>query len=74
MILLRDLKGAVRLGRSKDVSVHVSTCTSYNFKALTQVMWKLWCVFLCLIPKVGDRFLEIRINIKFCLKIRKESM
>jgi hypothetical protein len=27
MILLRDLKGDMRLDRSKDVSVHVSTCT-----------------------------------------------
>jgi hypothetical protein len=26
MILLRDLMGAMRLGRSKDMSVHVLTC------------------------------------------------
>jgi len=35
MILLRDLKGAMRLDRSKDMSVRVSTCNSYDFNALT---------------------------------------
>jgi len=25
-----------------DMSVHVSTCTSYNFSALTPIVWKLW--------------------------------
>jgi len=30
------------LDHSKDVSVHVSTCISYNFNALTPVVWKLW--------------------------------
>jgi len=42
MILLRHLKGAVRLDRSKDKSVHVSTCASRDFNALTPVLWKLW--------------------------------
>jgi len=42
MILLRDLKGAMRLDLSEDMSVHVSTCTSYDFSALTPVVWKLW--------------------------------
>jgi len=32
---LRNLKEAVRLGRSKDIPVHVSTCTSYDLNALT---------------------------------------
>jgi hypothetical protein len=41
MILLRNLQGAMRLDRSKDMSVHVSTCTSYDLNALTTVMWKL---------------------------------
>jgi hypothetical protein len=41
IVLLLDLKGAVRLGRNKDMSVHVLTCTSYDFKALMPVMWKL---------------------------------
>jgi hypothetical protein len=40
MILLRYLKGAMRLGRSKHVSMHISTCTSYNLNALTPVVWK----------------------------------
>jgi len=42
MILLRDLKGTVRLDRSKYISVHVSTCTKYDFNTLTPVVWKLW--------------------------------
>jgi hypothetical protein len=41
-ILLRDLKGAMRLGSSKDMSVHVSTCISYDLNALTPIVWKLW--------------------------------
>jgi hypothetical protein len=24
------------------MSVHVSTCTSYDFNTLTPVVWKLW--------------------------------
>jgi len=32
----------MQLDRSKDMSVHVSTCTSYDFNALTPVVWKLW--------------------------------
>jgi hypothetical protein len=43
MILLRDLQGAVRLDRSKNVFVHVSTCASYDFNAATPIMWTLWC-------------------------------
>jgi hypothetical protein len=42
-ILLRNVKGAMRLDHSKNMPVHVSTCTSYNFNALTPVVWKLWC-------------------------------
>jgi hypothetical protein len=42
MILLRDLEGAMRINRSKSMSLHVSTCTPYDFNALTPVMWKLW--------------------------------
>jgi hypothetical protein len=36
MVLLRGLH------RSKDISVHVSTCKNYDLNALTTVMWKLW--------------------------------
>jgi len=42
MILLLSLEGAVQIDRSKGTSVHVSTCTSHNFNALTPVVWKLW--------------------------------
>jgi len=42
MILLRDLKGTVRFERSKDMSMHVSTCISYDFNALMLAVWKLW--------------------------------
>jgi len=26
-----------------DMSLKVSTCTSYDFNELTPVVWKLWC-------------------------------
>jgi hypothetical protein len=64
---------------SKDMSVvHVSTCTSYEFSALTPVMWKLWhwydaSVFLHLIAKMCDWFLEQQINIQFCVKLGKNA-
>jgi len=32
----------MRLDYSKDMSVHVLTCTSYDFNALTPDVWKLW--------------------------------
>jgi hypothetical protein len=41
-ILLCYLKGAMRLDRRKDMSMHVSTCISYDFKPLKPVVWKLW--------------------------------
>jgi hypothetical protein len=34
MILLRDLEEVMRLDRSKDVSVHVSTCTKLRFQCI----------------------------------------
>jgi len=42
MILLLDLKGAMRLDRSEVMSVHVSTFTSFDFNVLMQVVLKLW--------------------------------
>jgi hypothetical protein len=42
MILLRDLKGDMRLDRSKDMAMHASTCTSYDLNALTPFVCKLW--------------------------------
>jgi hypothetical protein len=42
MFLLRDLKGSMRLDRSKNMSVHISICVSYDFNTLTPVVWELW--------------------------------
>jgi hypothetical protein len=42
MILSRNLMGAMRLDHGKNMAIHVSTCLSYNFNALTTVVWKLW--------------------------------
>jgi len=36
MILLNDLK----LDCNKDMSVHISTCASYDLYVLTPVVWK----------------------------------
>jgi hypothetical protein len=43
MLLLHDLKEAMRHDSSKDMSACVSSCTNYDFNALTPVVWKL-CV------------------------------
>jgi hypothetical protein len=43
MNILRDLKEAVRLDRSKDMSVRVSALTSYDWNALTPFVWALCC-------------------------------
>jgi len=32
----------MRIDSCKDMSVSVSTCTSYYFNALTPDVWKLW--------------------------------
>jgi hypothetical protein len=52
----------VRPYRSKDMSVHVSTCTGYVFNLLTPIVCMLWrcktCVFLRLVAEMSDRFLE----------------
>jgi hypothetical protein len=51
----------MRLDRSKDISVHVSTCTSYDFNALTPVVWQLWrwirrvCFYVSSQNKVTNR-------------------
>jgi len=42
IISLHGLNGAMRFHRSKDMSVPVSTCASYDFNALTPVVWKMW--------------------------------
>jgi Leu/Phe-tRNA-protein transferase len=73
IILLRNLQGAIRLDRRKFMSVHVSTCTSYDINAVIQLCRscgadKTW-VFLRLVAKMSHRFLEQRMNIKFCVKL-----
>jgi len=32
----------MQLDHSKDMSLRVSACTSYNFNTLMLVVWKLW--------------------------------
>jgi len=44
----------VRVDRIKDMSVHVSTCTNYDFKALAPA--KDGCAFLRLVTNMSDRF------------------
>jgi hypothetical protein len=66
--LQRGLKGAMLLHRNKDMSVHVSTWASYYFNVLTPVVALIRRVFLRLVVKMSDWFLEQRINIKFCVK------
>jgi hypothetical protein len=53
------------------MSVHVLTCTIYNFNALMTVVALIRLVFLHLITKMSDWFLEQQINIKFCMKLGK---
>jgi len=66
----------MQLDHSKDMSMQVSTCTYYKFNALMPVMGKLWCwcVFLHLVAKMSDQFLEQEINIKFCVKLQLYSV
>jgi hypothetical protein len=70
---LHYLKGAMRLDHSKDMFVHVPTCTSSDFNPLTPVVMLIRCVFLHLVTKLSDGFLEQRINIKFCVKLRENA-
>jgi hypothetical protein len=42
MILLCNSRGAMWLDCSKNMCVHVSTCTSYDFNSRMPVVWKLW--------------------------------
>jgi hypothetical protein len=76
-VLLLDVKEATRLDRSVDMSVHVSTCTSYDLIALTSVFGSCGadktCVFLHLVTQMSDRVLEQRISVKFCVKLWKNA-
>jgi hypothetical protein len=42
IVLLPELKGDMRLDRSNDISVYVSTCTAYDLNTSTPFVWKLW--------------------------------
>jgi len=42
IISLRNFKEVMRLDRSKDMSVRVSTCITYDLDALTPDVWQLW--------------------------------
>jgi hypothetical protein len=42
VILLHGSKELMQLGCSKDMFVHLSTSTNYDFNALTPAVWKLW--------------------------------
>jgi len=42
MILMRAVTGAMRFDHNKLMSTHVFTYSTYNFNALTPVVWKLW--------------------------------
>jgi hypothetical protein len=54
-ILLRNLRGAILLDHSKDMSVHISTFTNYDFSALDQLCGSggadKTCIF-CLVTKM----------------------
>jgi hypothetical protein len=79
---LRCLMGDMQLDRSEDMSEHVSTCISYDVFAWTPVACKLWCwlrrVFLRLVAKISDPFLEKQINIKspvkYCCRLMGEKL
>jgi hypothetical protein len=44
---VRDLEGAMRLDRSKNVSMHVPICTSYDLNELMQVLSLVRRLFFC---------------------------
>jgi hypothetical protein len=51
----------MQLDHCKDMSVHISTCTSYEFNTLipgTGAVALIRCMFLYLITKMSDQVLE----------------
>jgi len=38
-----------------------------------EVVALIRCMFLCLVTKMSDKFLEQQINIKFCVKLGKNA-
>jgi len=58
------------------MSAYVSTCTSYKFNTVTPGVGAVAMVrhvFLCLITKISNGFLELQINIKFCVILGKKA-
>jgi hypothetical protein len=49
MILLRDLKGGMEFDSGKATSVHVPTDISYDFNALTAVVWNCGAHNTCVV-------------------------
>jgi hypothetical protein len=64
MILLRGLKGAMRLDRSKDMAMKVSTCTCFAYTTH---------VFLRLVAEMRDRIFGHELTLKFCVKLGKKA-
>jgi hypothetical protein len=69
IILLSKLTGVTRLDHSKDMSVHVLTCTNYNFNACGAGKK---CLYV-LVQKMSDGFLEKGINMRFCVELGKNE-
>jgi hypothetical protein len=57
--------------RSKEMYVHVSACTYYDFKLCGISGSDKMCVFIHLVAKMRDRILEQTIHIKFLCDSRK---
>jgi len=53
------------------MSVHVSSCTGYDLNTCGSYGAEKTRVFLRVVAKMSDRFLEQRINMKFCAKLGK---
>jgi hypothetical protein len=62
VILLHDLKGNMRLNNSRDMYVHLFTLDQLRFQCINTsckvVMALVKRVFLRLVEKISDRFLE----------------
>jgi len=77
MILLRHLKEAIRLDRSKDMSTHVSNSHQLRFQSINDncvevvALIRRVCFYVSF-QKMGDLFLEKRINTKFCARLSLE--
>jgi len=76
MILLHDLMGAKQLDCSKDMSMLVSSFTSYAWfqhinASCVEILTVIRCMFLYLVTKMSDWFLEQQINIKFFVNLRR---